>query len=130
MKQLNDKLAHIPVLRAGTVIIYPGKALGVSYSEEGLKYLCTNRGDLLYYKDALYGRPSKSGKPHKPDDSLIVEDFIPRDHILNIDGQPRLIKSLQSSEIMCVDKALRMLYVPSGTNPSGEERRLVHTSSD
>lgn len=37
LKQLNPKLINIKVLNRGTIIIYPGRALNVSYSEEGLK---------------------------------------------------------------------------------------------
>jgi LysM repeat protein len=37
LKRFNVKLINIKVLNKGTVLAYPGRALNVSYSEDGLK---------------------------------------------------------------------------------------------
>lgn len=117
------------------MIIYPGKALGVSYTEEGLKNLMSSKGDMYYYKDAYFANTKDSylklrkGKVLEINRSLIVEDFIPHDHILTIDGNRKLHRGRQSAEIKCIDRALRMLYVPTGVQ-TFDDRAVVYSTAD
>jgi hypothetical protein len=53
----------------------------------------------------------------------MVEDFIPRDHIVN--GKFKVTD--QAIEYRWVDKALRMLYVPS--DKTEDDRQLVYTTA-
>ena len=116
LHQLNPKLASKSVIFEGAMIVYPGKALNVSYSEEGLKWTSNKFGRLLYFADAFItheedGSPKFTGNVKK-DKKKFVEDFIPRDHFFN----GRMNEETQRAEFLWVDKGLRLLYSPN-TDP-------------
>ena len=86
-----------------------GISLGVSYTEEGLKWTTNKHRKLLYYKNA-YISHTEDGKPFFKGDlrkspTIIVEKFVPQNF-----SNPKF----QSIEYRWVDKALRMCYVPWG----------------
>lgn len=128
LKELNPKIAFTQKVREKTTIVYPGKALGVSYSEEGLKYVCNNRGDMLYFKDALYSDINSWNSPTlKRSNKVYVEDFVPMDHIVKNHKGEYLDKNNQTSEIMATDKALRLYYVSSG-DANSPDKELVYST--
>lgn len=87
------------------------RALGVSYTEDGLKWIVSRNQRLLYFKDAFLKINPKTNFPEfkgdlSKSDRVIVEKFIPRDFLYS--------PYIQSNEYRCVDKALRMSYIPFG----------------
>jgi len=125
---LNPKLKNIKKLRAGTVIIIPGKALNVSYSEEGLKWTASQTR-LHYFKNNVRLETRTTSTPDGElkvkvvmvgdmtvSPNVFIERFIPRNHVR--DGY--MDRDAQVSEFLWVDKALRMHYVPRGESPEME----------
>lgn len=116
LKKLNPKLAKITrPIKSGTVVMIPGKALNVSYSEEGLQWTAT-KTRFHYFKNA---RPQTvmSGDTKfvkfvgdtNLSDQVYVERFNPRDHIVG----GKINTEDQVSEYLWVDKALRLMYLPT-----------------
>ena len=116
LKRLNFKLIHIKLLNKGTVLTYPGRALNVSYSENGLKWTANKLGKLLYFENAFLvqkdGRPSFQGKDLKRSKQVIVEEFVPRDHIFN----SKIQIEDQKAEYLWINKGLNLLYSNAGAN--------------
>tara|TARA_R110000851_G_scaffold214993_3_gene367679 strand:+ start:304 stop:615 length:312 start_codon:yes stop_codon:yes gene_type:complete len=80
-----------------------GKALGVSYTEDGLKQCFNKFGKSLYYKHAFLKEGRIQGdKRISP--WIIVERFEPRNHHS---------KGNQVAEYLWISKALKMLYTPN-----------------
>ena len=77
-----------------------GRAVGVSYTEDGLKYVVTKTGQLPYYKKAFIEGGKAVGDLTKSE-SIVIEKFVPRD----LRNGP-----LWKAEVMCVAKATHMLY--------------------
>lgn len=80
------------------------EALNVSYSKEGLYWTANKTGKLLFFEKAFLkfanGTPYFSGTLTKSN-KVYVEKFVPRTF-----SNPKFHKS----EVMWVDKALRLLY--------------------
>jgi|AACY02.6.fsa_nt_gi hypothetical protein len=103
-----------------------GKALSVSYTEDGLKWAANKFGKLLYFDNAhLRHRQMDDGSwvPYvkgelKKSPRVTVEKFVPRDH--------RHISN-QIAEYFWVNRGMKMLYhVPDYIDKS---ERLVYTSN-
>lgn len=84
------------------------KALGVSYSVDGLKWTTDPLGRSLYFNRAIL-KHNKIGNHYIPyftgdlskRKDVIVETFVPEDHRSAVN---------QKAELLWCDKALRMLY--------------------
>jgi len=105
-------------LFAKCVVRLPGKALNVSYTDQGLRYTCNKFAKLLYFDNAFIvakdGIPSIKGILNKSKD-VYVEDFIPRDHFITT--KIRWIDlDAQRAEFLWVNKGMALLY---GTSVSG-----------
>ena len=95
-----------------------GKALGVSYTEQGLKYVTATDGSLPYYRKAfLSTRIDEFGDTEiyirgdtRKSTRVKVEKFVPTDQRSG---------KLMRAEIQAADKALRMLYVQKRHEPAG-----------
>jgi len=89
-----------------------GKALNISFSEEGLRWTCNKYGRALYYEDAYLKHiliddmwhPYISGNKEKSS-RVVVEKFIPRNHTK---------LSYQIAEFMWCNKAIKLLNMGSG----------------
>lgn len=101
---------------SGNKVCFPGKALNVSYSEDGLKWTLNNYGKLLYYKSTKLSMRDKDGRMmyvpvFKGDmvksNRVFVEPFVPRDHIIG----GKINKTSQKVEYFWCNKAQRLLYV-------------------
>lgn len=107
-----------------------GKALAVSYTEDGVKWACNKFGKLLYFDDAYLRHrkmddgtwaPYVKGELKKSPD-VTTEKFIPVDH-------KRL--SNQIAEYFWVNKALKMLYhVPDYVDKTNRMVYSSHPSKD
>ena len=117
LKQLNPKLINIKVLNKGTIIVYPGRALNVSYSEEGLKWTANKLGKLLYFEDAFLiqkdGKPTFQGKNLKRSKNIFVEEFVPMDHKFN----NKILIEDQKAEFLWINKGIRLLYSDISASP-------------
>ena len=82
-----------------------GKALGVSYTEDGLKQCFNKFGKSLYYKHAFIREGRVQGDTRKSP-WIVVEKFEPRNH---------KTKNNQVAEYLWISKALKMLYTPNAT---------------
>ena len=130
LKELNPFLTRFSTLRKGTKVTIPGKAIGVSYSEEGLKWVCNNKCEALYFTNTKLSGGQFKGDLVK-NERIIIEDFIPRDHYFSkeSDGsRAYLNKTLQVAEYIVTDKAFRMLYVPSDNKAHEPNKVMVYNS--
>ena len=125
LKELNPRLAASEWIPSGSIVNIPGRALNVSYTEEGLKWT-SSKTKYLYFNQAnsrlvlgktknmlvLEGDLSKSPK-------VFVEDFVPRNHY-----RGSVIHPDQPTEYLWVDKGLRLLYVQKAQSLESELEEL------
>ena len=114
LQWLNKGLLKFEYLRENTPVIIPGKALNVSYSEDGLKWTINKYGKSLYHEDAYLCRNTDrllfKGKSLARRGDVCVLPFIPKDHIVGT----IMDHDAQKAEYLWCNKALHLL--------SGEER--------
>ena len=109
LMQLNKKLINIEYLKEGTWAVVPGKALNVSYSEDGLKWTTNKFAKSLYYENAYLFQTDKGPQfkgNMKRKANVMVSAFIPKDHILG----SRMNHDAQKAEYLWCNKALHLLY--------------------
>lgn len=121
------------------------KALGVSYSEDGLRWISNKYGRLLYFNKA-YVEHRKVGDIYFPyfsgdlrkSRNVYSERFIPTDHFvldrngnpkLGRDGNPIININNQIAEFLWINKASKMAYVNNEEN-NDAGRRLVFTTGE
>lgn len=109
-----------------------GRALNVSYSEDGLRWTVNKLGRSLYYRDAIMRLNSKTKFPElvtkrktlEKNRDVFVEKFIPKNH-WKPNGKLNIAN--QVAELLWIDKALRLCYY---VEPKEEENPLVYSTAD